>query len=346
MKTYLKCGVFLMLFLPFAASAQQKDTLPTKQNDTLIKKLDSLNQLSPELKRRNRDSIRREFYNQKTKITFPVYWTLLASDLKQQVTAPFHAKPRDWARTAAVLGITGAVLLADKPIMRYAVDLREKSPSVVGTSKYITRFGGAYEVYTLAALGTYGFLFKNEKIKTTTFLATQAYITSAVIFEAAKFLSGRQRPIYYDPESNLNNPTWHGPFYQFKRDANGNRPDSYSYNSFPSGHTTLAFAAVTVYAMEYSDRPLVPILSYGAASMIGLSRITENKHWASDVLIGAILGHLIGRQVVNNYHRYAKIKSQESQRKKAESLRKKNTLSFAPQYMYGRWLPGVVYTFN
>jgi hypothetical protein len=325
-----KYAFFCLLLLPFTALAQQKDTL--------IKKLDSLNRLSPELKRGNRDSIRREFYNQKTRITFPVYFTLLGSDLKQQVTAPFHAKPRDWARTAAVVAITGGVLLLDKPISRAAVDLRQKNTTVVNTSKFVTQFGGVYEVYTLAALGTYGFVFKNEKMRTTTLLATQAYLTSFVVFEAAKFLSGRQRPYYYNPENNSNKSLWHGPFYQFKKDANGNKPDSYSYTSFPSGHTTLAFAAATVYAMEYSDRPIVPILSYSAASLIGLSRITENKHWASDVLIGGILGHLIGRQVVNNYHRYAKLKS--------EAAKKKNTLSFAPQYQFGQWLPGAVYKFR
>ncbi len=327
----LKYGIFCLLLLPFTALAQQRDTL--------IKKLDSLNKLPPEQKRANRDSIRREFYNQKTRITFPVYWTLLGSDLKQQVTAPFHAKPRDWARTAAVVAITGGVLLLDKPISRYAVDLRQKNTTVVNTSKFVTQFGGLYEVYTLAALGTYGFVFKNEKMRTTTLLATQAYLTSYVIFEAAKFLSGRQRPYYYNPETNKNSPTWHGPFYQFKKDASGNKPSSYSYTSFPSGHTTLAFAAATVYAMEYSDRPAVKILSYSAASLIGLSRITENKHWASDVLIGGILGHLIGRQVVNNYHRYAKLKS-------GAAAKKKNTLSFAPQYQFGQWLPGMVYRFK
>lgn len=331
MRCLYKYGIYCLLLLPLSAPAQK---------DSLFKKLDSLNKLHPDLKRGNRDSIGREFYNQRTKITFPVYWKLMASDLKQQVTSPLHARPREWARTAAVVAITGGVLLLDKPISRAAVDWRQKSPGMVSTSKYITRFGGPYEVYTLAALGTYGWLFKNEKIKTTTLLATQAYITSAVIFEAAKFLSGRQRPYYYDPETNSNDPTWHGPFYQFKKDANGNKPNSYSYTSFPSGHTTLAFAAATVYAMEYSDRPAVKILSYSAASIIGLSRITENKHWASDVLIGGILGHLIGRQVVNNYHRYARLKSE------AAATKNKNTISFAPQYMYGRWLPGVVYTFN
>ncbi|WP_207510644.1 phosphatase PAP2 family protein [Longitalea luteola] len=331
MRRLLRYGIlwWMLLPLPFAAEAQKE----------LFKKMDSLSRIPPYLKRGNKDSIRREFYNQTTKITFPVYWKLLASDLKQQVTSPFYAKPRLWYRTAAVAGVTAGVLLLDVPISRNAVDWRKNSTTLVSTSKYITRFGGAYEVYTLAALGTYGWLFKNEKIKTTTLLATQAYITSAVIFEAAKFLSGRQRPYYYDPETNTNSPAWHGPFYQFRKDENGNRPDSYSYTSFPSGHTCLAFAAATVYAMEYSDRPLVKISAYTAASLIGLSRITENKHWASDVLIGGILGHLIGRQVVNNYHRYAKLKSEEA-------AKNRNTLTFAPQFQFGRWLPGVVYTFN
>jgi membrane-associated phospholipid phosphatase len=333
MRCLYKYGIFYLLVLPFTAPAQQRDTI--------FRKLDSLNKLPPPLKRGNQDSINKEFYNQKTKITFPVYWKLMASDLKQQVTSPFHARPRVWYKAAVAVAVTGGVLLLDERISRVAVDWRKNSPGMVSTSKYVTRFGGPYEVYTLAALGTYGWIFKNEKIKTTTLLATQAYITSAVIFEAAKFLSGRQRPYYYDPETNSNDPTWHGPFYQFKKDANGNKPDNNSYSSFPSGHTTLAFAAATVYAMEYSDRPLVKIFSYSAATVIGLSRITENKHWASDVLIGGILGHLIGRQVVNNYHRYAKLKSEAT-----ASIKKKSTLSFAPQYLYGKWLPGVVYKFN
>jgi membrane-associated phospholipid phosphatase len=331
MKQIIRYAIFGLMLFPLAADAQRD----------IFRRMDSLSRLPPPLKRENRDSIRREFYNQKTKITFPVYFKLMASDLKQQVTSPFYARPRLWYRTAAVVAVTGGILLLDKPISRAAVDWRQKSPSMVSTSKFVTNFGGPYEVVTLAALGTYGWVFKNEKIKTTTLLATQAYITSAVIFEAAKFLSGRQRPYYYEPETNSNSPHWHGPFYQYKKDEYGNKPNSYSYTSFPSGHTTLAFAAATVYAMEYSDRPAVKILSYGAASIVGLSRITENKHWASDVFIGGILGHLIGRQVVNNYHRYAKLKSEH-----AATAQKKNTLSFSPHYMFGRWLPGVVYTFN
>ena len=71
--------------------------------------------------------------------------------------------------------------------------------------------------------------------------------------------------------------------------------------------------------MEYKDKPIVPIIAYSAATMIGLSRITENKHWSTDVLVGAALGFLSGKEVVNNYHRYSKLK---------DPSQKKNTVTF------------------
>jgi hypothetical protein len=88
--------------------------------------------------------------------------------------------------------------------------------------------------------------------------------------------------------------------------------------------------------MEYKDTKWAPILAYSASSLIGLSRIMQNAHWASDVLVGAALGFLCGRQVVNNYHRYAKLQNEK----------KKSSLSFNLNYMNGVLLPGIVYSFN
>ena len=147
-----------------------------------------------------------------------------------------------------------------------------------------------------------------------------------------KLLFGRQRPYYYNPNSVEAEPTFHGPFFQGGRDINGKKLN----NSFPSGHATVAFAAATVFALEYKDKPFVPILSYTAATLIGLSRITENKHWLTDVFIGAVLGYYTGKQVVNNYHRYAKLRAPHQ---------KKNSVSFNLEYFQGRALPGLVYTF-
>jgi membrane-associated phospholipid phosphatase len=302
-----------------------------QQPDTLIKKLDSLNKKTDTVGGQT-NIINPKAYNEKTKITFSTYFILLGSDLKQQATAPFHQTGKEWLHIGEFALATGAISLADEPIQRFAIRQRS-SETITSVSSYVTRFGGKYETYTLGALGAYGFIFKNEKIKTTTLLATQAYLTSGAMETIIKFLAGRQRPSYYDPNSVEAEPTFRGPFSKGGTDISGKKIN----NSFPSGHTTVAFAAATVFAMEYKNRPLIPIVAYSAASLVGLSRITENKHWATDVLVGAALGYLCGKQVVNNYHRYAKVKSHS---------KKNGTLSFNMQYMNGQLIPGVAYTFR
>ena len=302
----------------------------SQKPDTLIKKLDSLSRKTDSAGGQQ-NNISTKAYNENTNITFSSYFILLGSDLKQEFTAPFHFSLKDWRTVGAVAVVGGALVLVDEPVQQYALRLRDSSLTVRNVSKYVTRFGGSYEAYILAGLGAYGFIFKNEKIKTTTLLATQAYITGAAMESVLKFLSGRQRPYYYDPRYVEAEPKFHGPFTSGK-DVNGKRINS----SFPSGHTTVAFAAATVFAMEYRDRPLVPLISYSAATLIGLSRITENKHWITDVFFGGVLGYFTGRLVVNNYHRYAKLKAPNQ---------KKNSISFNLQYQYGRVTPGLTYKF-
>lgn len=90
--------------------------------------------------------------------------------------------------------------------------------------------------------------------------------------------------------------------------------------------------------MEYRNKPLVPIIAYSAATLVGVSRLTGNKHWFTDILVGATLGYLSGRQVVNNYHRYAKIKQPDKPSRKRQ-------LSFNLQSFQGKLLPGLTYKF-
>jgi membrane-associated phospholipid phosphatase len=303
----------------------------SQQPDTLIKKLDSLSKKTDSAgKQVNNTAL--GAYNEATKLTPSSYFILLGSDVKQAFTKPFHMTGQDWVKVGKFAIVAGGVALADKPIQKFALRQRNNSASLRNTSKYITNFGGVYEVYTLAALGAYGFVFNNQKMKTTTFLASQAYITGALLESTIKFISGRQRPYITDSTQVQASPKFRGPLYKTPKDANGKKLNS----SFPSGHTTVAFAAATVFAMEYKNKPLVPIVAYSAATLIGLSRITENKHWATDVLTGAALGYLTGRLVVNNYHRYARLKSPKQQR---------NSVSFNLQYDFGHLMPGFVYTF-
>jgi membrane-associated phospholipid phosphatase len=298
--------------------------------DTLIKKLDSLSERTdkPGGVPNNTDP---GAYNEATKINFKTYFILLGSDMKQAFTKPFHLKKRDWGYLAIGAGTFAALTLVDKPIQQRALRWRTENGTVRNISSQVTEFGGLYEGYTLAAIGLYGIVFKKRKMQTTALLATQAYIVGATVMQTVKYVTGRTRPSYYSPNT-IATPTFLGPFNEM-RDYRGRRISS----SFPSGHTTVAFAAATVFAREYSDRKWVPIVAYTAASLVGISRVTENKHWTSDVVIGAALGYLTGRLVVNNYHRYAKIK---------QPGRDKGKVSFQLFSNFGQLMPGVTYTFR
>ena len=71
------------------------------------------------------------------------------------------------------------------------------------------------------------------------------------------------------------------------------RPDKSAKNSVPSGHTAQAFAAAAFLSEEFGKRyKWVPYLSYSLASTVGALRIMNNKHYLSDVLIGAGIGIL------------------------------------------------------
>jgi membrane-associated phospholipid phosphatase len=72
------------------------------------------------------------------------------------------------------------------------------------------------------------------------------------------------------------------------------------YDSLPSMHTSSSFALASVLAAT-SDSVALKAAYYTAAAFVGFSRLYQNKHWASDVLLGAVTGELCGR-VVTSFH--------------------------------------------
>lgn len=77
--------------------------------------------------------------------------------------------------------------------------------------------------------------------------------------------------------------------------------------SFPSGHTTTAFAAASAVTAEVTrwwpeSKWYVGTAMYGGATLVGLSRMYNNKHWASDVALGALIGTFAGMKIVQYTH--------------------------------------------
>ena len=102
------------------------------------------------------------------------------------------------------------------------------------------------------------------------------------------------------------------------------RPDGSSYTSFPSGHTAQAFVAATFMHKEFGHiSPWYSIGAYTVASSVGILRILNNRHYASDVLVGAGIG-ILSTNIAYLTHKY-----------KWSGKRKKNDLVVLPTYSQG-----------
>lgn len=77
-----------------------------------------------------------------------------------------------------------------------------------------------------------------------------------------------------------------------KRVVREERPHGGDNLSFPSGHTTTAFAFASVVAAEHGAG--YGSMAYALASFVGLSRINDNAHYLHDVVAGASIGAAYG----------------------------------------------------
>lgn len=115
------------------------------------------------------------------------------------------------------------------------------------------------------------------------------------------------------------------------------RPDGSANNSFPSGHTATAFVAAEFLHQEYKGQSVwISVGGYAAASLIGVSRVLNDKHWISDVVAGAGIGILSTRLV---YYAYPYMK---------EKFHHHSTLAHSmlfPSYDRGMLCMNLAYTF-
>lgn len=219
----------------------------------------------------------------------PVSWTMLprnlVSDQKRVWTFPAKlGRKRVWIPAAVVLGATAALVAAD--------------PHVASYFRNTTSFGGFNRVFNSQAtmLGTIvapsslyaaGLIRRDSKMKGTALLAGEAVADAEILTTVLKDSIRRVRPAGVPADGNFSD-TWFESGGSFFRGA----------GSFPSGHTIAAFSVATVIARRYGNHRWVPFVAYGAAALVGFSRIPLGAHFTSDVLMGAALGYSISRFAV------------------------------------------------
>jgi membrane-associated phospholipid phosphatase len=202
---------------------------------------------------------------------------------------------RDAALAAGFVGLTFAMFPADKHLAQRLQDQDLQTIKSLDQSaksfEWITS-PGAFVIG--GGLYTYGRLAHHPDIADLGWHGTEAVLISSGITGLLKGTLGRARPFV----TNDTNPR------DFKF---GKGFSSSDRQSFPSGHTTTAFAAASSVTSEVRRLwpkytwYVAPVL-YGGATLVGVSRMYHNKHWASDVVLGAGIGTFAGLKVVRFNH--------------------------------------------
>lgn len=205
---------------------------------------------------------------------------------KNVLAAPFRLNEKSLLAAGTALCLTGGLMIADRDIQ--TVFQKNRNMTFDNVSRYgLEPWGrGLYSVPLLGVLYIHGAITHNERTERVALLAGQSFLISAAVVQIPKYLIQRHRP-YQDIPSNQF--LFDGPLGGFK------------HNSMASGHTIAAFSVASMFAQEYKDKKWVGIVAYSIATLTGLSRIYDNKHWASDVLLGAAMGIGISKVIyINN----------------------------------------------
>lgn len=200
------------------------------------------------------------------------------------------------------LGVGLVVVMSefDEPIANWSQKPALRGSKVLARGSALFRnFGDPGSLLIASGLYAAGRVTNNEAVSDAGLHAIEAIAVSGVTTGFLKLAVGRARPYL----AQTGDPGEFGPEGAEFRLGRGSR----GFTSFPSGHTTVAFATAAVLESELRERRpgaarfAAPLL-YGAASLAGISRVYDNKHWASDVVMGAIVGVVSGKLVVRRQH--------------------------------------------
>lgn len=194
------------------------------------------------------------------------------SDFVYLMTFPKRTTPHGVRRTSILGGGVVFLTVFDDEIQEWVQSkATERSMQVADD---IALLGDAKTVY-VSALATWGIgtLTRHENTAETGRALIESLLFAELLGNASKGLFGREGP------------------------GGGDAHDFFEGGSaFPSGHTWRAFVVATVLAERHGK--VAAWVGYPIAALVGLARIEQNVHWASDVLAGAALGHVIAKAVV------------------------------------------------
>ena len=194
-------------------------------------------------------------------------------------TAPLHFSAGEWIAVGTAIAGTALVSRLDQSARAFQHDRHSQ------TADEIAGMGRAYGHTPVAVAlsgGLYlgGLVSGNGNIRSTGLMVFEAIALGGITTTVLKSVAGRSRPFLEEGAY-----AFHGP-----QSAN-------EMLSFPSGHSTVAFAVSSVLAGRVKNT-YATIAFYSLAAITALSRVYNDEHWLSDNVFGAAIGAVSGLAVV------------------------------------------------
>jgi membrane-associated phospholipid phosphatase len=191
------------------------------------------------------------------------------------VKQPFAWGKEGWITAGGSLVFVASMLTLDEAI---------NQPISTWQTDFAVNFGNAGDIVgglpvqggITAGAFLAGQLFKNNKLTHFGLDNLQAQVFTGGVALVIKNLSHRARP-----ETGEGAFKWYGPF------------KGWGNESFFSGHTAFSFCTANMVYLHSGKKWWVGVLGFGTATAVGLSRMQQQKHWSSDVVMGAIMGTAI-----------------------------------------------------
>lgn len=203
-------------------------------------------------------------------------------DLKELPGKPGKWSSGQWWLAGGVVAATGGGLFVDDKVDDYYKSHRSRTLHDISNS--VTHFGDSrYQVPLISGLWLSGYAFNSPKLRQIAADAAEASVIAAFMINPALcYMTGRALPSSGESPSNFRPFTWHR-------------------YSFPSGHTSAAFALASVLDTDLRDTFgywQTPII-YGGALGVAQSRLYDHKHYLSEVILGGAIGWSIGTWVAS-----------------------------------------------
>jgi membrane-associated phospholipid phosphatase len=220
----------------------------------------------------------------------PINWKTLVPDVLRDQrpiwTFPTQlARGEHWGPTLGIAAVFGGLVALDPHDAPY---FRNHASSFSGFNRRLSGTNTAIGIAVVpASFYALGYVRKDSYATHTSLLASESVVDAGILTWVLKNATGRLRPNAIALGGSYSD-TWFKTYHPLLR----------ADTSFPSAHSIAAFSVATVFARRYGNHRWVPWVAYGAATLVGFSRVSLQAHFPSDVFVGAAFGYVISRFVV------------------------------------------------